>query len=272
MNSVTEFPSPSLRSLQVHEVSGYDPRDLFSSSLARMLATLRALCLCPQNNLRVFHDGRNVLRAEAHRGTDSAKSAESTKSTGVQAAPSGAQDAASTAAELLQAKLAVADAASHGAPAAAAAAVTAAAGGADASAGLPGPEARSADASSATASSSEGLRFTTAGGADWVLPPAVDALPALPLMEDLEKLLRNFFGAETVPLPEGPAAVLSVDASALTFRGEGGNGGEDRGTEGAGSPTVAASWRVHALLELVVRCLQQSRVLEKLLEVQKMDR
>ncbi|GJP84617.1 hypothetical protein CLOP_g14672 [Closterium sp. NIES-67] len=58
---------------EVAESSTYNPLDLFSSSPPRVLTALRSLLEHPQNNLRIFADGRLLLGGHIHRHGDGGK-------------------------------------------------------------------------------------------------------------------------------------------------------------------------------------------------------
>ncbi|CAI5508602.1 unnamed protein product [Closterium sp. Naga37s-1] len=58
---------------EVAESSAYNPLDLFSSSPPRVLSALRTLIDNPQNNLRIFADGKLLLGGHIHRQADRGK-------------------------------------------------------------------------------------------------------------------------------------------------------------------------------------------------------
>ncbi|CAI7803171.1 unnamed protein product [Closterium sp. NIES-54] len=58
---------------EVAESSAYNPLDLFSSSRPRVLSALRTLIDNPQNNLRIFADGKLLLGGHIHRQADRGK-------------------------------------------------------------------------------------------------------------------------------------------------------------------------------------------------------
>ena len=56
---------------KIDSISDYDPLDLFSSDAGRMLKAIRALFANPQNNIRLFLDGRPVKRSSSASEGDS---------------------------------------------------------------------------------------------------------------------------------------------------------------------------------------------------------
>ncbi|CAI5464132.1 unnamed protein product [Closterium sp. Yama58-4] len=74
--AVARFPMHQQLKLSEGEVaqsSAYNPLDLFSSSRPRILSALRTLIDNPQNNLRIFADGKLLLGGHIHRRADRGK-------------------------------------------------------------------------------------------------------------------------------------------------------------------------------------------------------